>query len=109
MQLGQQVGELESQMGLMEHQCRSLNQDKEQLEEEVQDKQALLEQAAAAAERAQAQAAQDAQTALDRSVGLSLALRPADKIMDAFIRASLIADLTPVHANPHDIAVPRNR
>lgn len=65
------MGDLESQLGLMEHQCHSLNQDKEQLEEEVQDKQALLDQAAAAANRAQAQAEQSAQAALERSFILS--------------------------------------
>ncbi len=67
MQLGQQVQGLESQLGLMEHQARSLNQDKEQLEEEVQDKQALLDQAAAAAHQAEIQAAHDSQALLERS------------------------------------------
>ena len=66
MQLGQQKGELESQLGLMEHQARSLNQDKEHLEEELHDKQARLDQAAAAAQQAEARAAQEAETALHR-------------------------------------------
>lgn len=65
-QLGQQKGELESQLGLMEHQARSLNQDKEHLEEELHDKQARLDQAAAAAQQAEARVAQEAQTALHR-------------------------------------------
>lgn len=65
-QLGQQKGELESQLGLMEHQARSLNQDKEHLEEELHDKQARLDQAAAAAQQAEASAAREAQTALHR-------------------------------------------
>ncbi len=66
MQLGQQVQGLESQLGLMEHQARSLNQDKEQLEEELQDKQALLDQAAAAAHQAETQAAHNSQALLER-------------------------------------------
>jgi uncharacterized protein YoxC len=66
MQLGQQVQELESQLGLMEHQARSLNQDKEQLEEELQDKQALLDQAAVAAHQAETQAAQNSQALHER-------------------------------------------
>ncbi len=66
MQLGQQVQGLESQLGLMEHQARSLNQDKEQLEEELQDKQALLDRAAAAAHQAETQAADNSQALRER-------------------------------------------
>lgn len=58
LQLGQAVVELEGQLDMMEHQCRSLNQDKEQLEEELHDKEGLLHQAAANAQHAQAEAAQ---------------------------------------------------
>ena len=54
--------ELEGQLGLMEQQCHSLNRDKEQLEEEVHDQQALLHQAALDAQQAQAHAAQAAHT-----------------------------------------------
>ncbi len=50
----------------MEHQACSLNQDKEQLEEEVQDKQALLDRAAAAAHQAETQAAHDSQALRER-------------------------------------------
>jgi len=50
----------------MEHQARSLNQDKEQLEEELQDKQAQLDQAAAAAHQAETQAAHNSQALLER-------------------------------------------
>ncbi|DBA65966.1 TPA: hypothetical protein ACH3X2_002987 [Trebouxia sp. C0005] len=66
LRLGQQVQGLEVQLGLMEHQARSLNQDKEQLEEELQDKQALLDQAAAAAHQAETQAAHNSQALTER-------------------------------------------
>ena len=49
MQLGQQVSELEAQLGLMEQQCHSLDRDKQHLEEEVHDGQAHLDQAKATA------------------------------------------------------------
>ena len=60
------VGDLEVQLGLMEHQCRSLNQDKEQLEEELHSKQAALHQAASDAQHAQALAAQAAHVTHER-------------------------------------------
>ena len=62
------VGDLERQLDLMEHQCRSLNQDKEQLEEELHCKQAALHQAASDAQHAQALAAQAAQATHERWV-----------------------------------------
>lgn len=60
LQLGQAVEDLQGQLGLMEHQCRSLSQDKEQLEEDLHSKQAALHQAASDAQHAQAMAAQAA-------------------------------------------------
>ena len=74
MQLEQVVGELEGQLGLMEHQCRSLNQDKEQLEDELHAKQALLHQAAIDAQHAQTEAAQAAHDSNARWDMLSLIL-----------------------------------
>lgn len=60
MQLGQAVEELQGQLGLMEQQCRSLSQEKQQLEEDLHHKQAALQQAASDAQHAQATAAQAA-------------------------------------------------
>ncbi|KAL3144137.1 hypothetical protein ABBQ32_003927 [Trebouxia sp. C0010 RCD-2024] len=58
--LGQAVEELQGQLGLMEQQCRSLSQEKQQLEEDLHHKQAALQQAASDAQHAQATAAQAA-------------------------------------------------
>lgn len=66
LQLGQVVGDLEGQLGLMEHQCRSLSQDKEQLEEELHSKQAALHQAASDAQHAQVLASQADQATQER-------------------------------------------
>lgn len=66
LQLGQVVGDLEGQLGLMEHQCRSLNHDKEQLEEKLHSKQAALHQAASDAQHAQALALQADQATQER-------------------------------------------
>ena len=60
MQLGQEVEKLQGQLGLMEQQCRSLSQEKEQLEEDLHHNQAALQQAASDAQHAQAMAAQAA-------------------------------------------------
>lgn len=60
------VGDLEGQLGLMEHQCHSLNLDKEQMEEELHSKQAALHQASADAQHAQALAAQATQANNER-------------------------------------------
>ena len=66
LQLGHVVRDLEEQLGLMEHQCHSLNQDKEQLEEELHSKQAALHQAASDAKHTQALAAQAAHATHER-------------------------------------------
>ena len=66
LQLGQVVVDLEGQLGLMEHQCHSLNQDKEQLEAEVHSKQAALHQAASDAQHAQTLASQADQATHER-------------------------------------------
>ena len=66
LQLGQVVGSLEGQLSLMEHQCHSLNLDKEQLEEELHSRQAALQQASSDAQHAQALAAQAGQATHER-------------------------------------------
>ena len=60
MQLGQEVEKLQGQLGWMEQQCRSLSQEKEQLEEDLHHNQAALQQAASDAQHAQATVAQAA-------------------------------------------------
>ena len=58
--------QLEGQLSLMEHQAHSLNQDKEHLEEDLVEKQAAMQRAAAAAQQAGDNARETAQAALAR-------------------------------------------